>query len=136
MGATVKAQNVRPWRFCRAEMYSPKYSALVSRRSAKPSELTLSSSSKTSSMFLTLVGYFPNITLRSDSSTILPGAGQVPPLSRPLRGKICICYPHWAAYWGFVDQLAEFDQEYDELAILRYEHGSSGTSSFIKRKSF
>ena len=69
------------------------------------------------SMFVTLVGYFPNINnLRLGSFKLTPDEWLVPSLSRPLRGRLCI---HDIGSDGrkFIDRLAGLDLEYSGLVI-------------------
>ena len=67
--------------------------------------------------FVTLVGYFPNITtLHLHSFILKPDEGPVPPLSRPLRGKLHV-YEVPAASMEFFSRFAKLDLEYEELAI-------------------
>jgi len=69
------------------------------------------------SAFVTLVDYFPNITtLRLSMLTMDPEEGPVPSLSRPLRGKISLCYIHPGCV-EFFDRLAGLDPEYEELVL-------------------
>jgi len=69
------------------------------------------------SAFVTLIDYFPNIsTLQLGSLVLKPDKGPVPPLSRPLRGKLRI-YCAAENYLAFFDQLARLDQRYEELVI-------------------
>jgi len=69
------------------------------------------------STFVTLVGYFPNVTtLRLGSFTLTPDEGPVSPLPRPLRGKISIHDIHYHCQ-ELVNRLAKLDLEYDELVI-------------------
>ena len=97
-------------------------------------ELTLKTFSTTFNVFLTLVDYFPNITtLWVGSFTFQPDAGPAPLLSRPLRGKISICYPGCVNNWGFADQLAKFGLEYDGLAIeSSYSMGMAALERHLK----
>lgn len=69
------------------------------------------------SAFVTLVDYFPNLrSLRLCSLLLEPDKGPVPPLSRPLRGKV-----HFrdipARGVEFFDRFAKLDLEYEELII-------------------
>ena len=69
------------------------------------------------SAFVTLVGYFPNLTtLRLHSLTLKPDEGPVPQLSQPLRGKLHL---HEASTDSleFFRRFAKLDLEYEELAI-------------------
>jgi len=76
--------------------------------------LTLEDFDTSFSAFVTLVDYFPNITtLQLGSFEVKSDEGVVPPLSRPLRGKLCL----HANRVGFFDQLAGLDPEYEELVL-------------------
>ena len=67
--------------------------------------------------FVTLVGYFPNMTtLRLDLFDVRPDERQVPQLSRPLRGKMHLGRS-WGHYAYFFDRLAKLDPEYEELVL-------------------
>jgi len=80
-------------------------------------DLTLTAFITSFSAFVTLVDYFPNITtLRLSMLTMDPDEGPVPSLSRPLRGKICLCYIHPGCV-EFFNRLAGLDPEYEELVI-------------------
>ena len=69
------------------------------------------------SAFVTLVDYFPNITtLRLGWFDVKPDEGPVPPLSRPLRGRICIDCAS-SRYAEFFDRFAKLDPEYEELVL-------------------
>ena len=69
------------------------------------------------STFVTLVDYFPNITtLQLTMPRVDPDEEPVPPLSRPLRGKIFIQDIH-PCCMGFFSRLAKLDLEYEELAL-------------------
>ena len=66
--------------------------------------LALEHFSMSFSTFMTLVGYFPNITtLKLAVFTVRPDEGPVPPLSRPLRGKICLGYTRASCVEFFID---------------------------------
>ena len=69
------------------------------------------------SAFVTLVDYFPNLTgLRLGLFEVKPGEGLVPPLSRPLRGRIYLrCADNRCA--EFFDRLAKLDPQYEELIL-------------------
>ena len=67
--------------------------------------------------FVTLVDYFPNVTsLQLRSVDLEPDEGPVPPLSRPLRGKVHLHHirPHRL---DFFRVFAELELEYEELVI-------------------
>ena len=67
--------------------------------------------------FVALVDYFPNIvTLQLSPPTLEPDEGSVPPLSRPLRGKLRVDYAV-CDYSEFIDRFATLDLEYEELVI-------------------
>ena len=67
--------------------------------------------------FVMLVDYFPNITtLKLAMFTAIPAERPVPPLSRPLRGKICVDFMRTDCV-GFFNQFAKVDLEYEELVI-------------------
>ena len=69
----------------------------------------------TFSAFVTLVGYFPNITtLRLHSFMLIPDGRPVPSLSQPLRGKLRI-YEVPEQSLEFFGRFAELDLEYEEL---------------------
>ena len=69
------------------------------------------------SAFVTLVDYFPNITtLQLRSFVLKPDEGPVPPLSRPLRGKLHI-HRVQSNYLEFLDRFTKLDLEYEELII-------------------
>lgn len=79
------------------------------------------------SMFVTVIGYFPNITtLRLGSFTLRPDERPVPPLPRPLRGRIYLY--DIGSRWRFIDRLAELDLEYSGL-IVQF-HSSVVTEHF------
>ena len=80
-------------------------------------DLTLQNFDTPFSAFVTLVGYFPNITtLQLCAPVVGPDEGTVPPLSRPLRGKICLrnIYPSCMELFS---RLAKLDLEYEELVL-------------------
>ena len=70
------------------------------------------------SMFVTLVDYFPNITVLQLATLdgVKPDEGPVPPLSRPLRGKIIVRDFHYNRL-EFINRLAGLDLEYEELVV-------------------
>ena len=69
------------------------------------------------SAFITLVGYFPNVTALHLRSFILkPDDGPVPPLSRPLQGKLHL-YDVSPGNLMFFSRFAKLDLEYEELSI-------------------
>ena len=79
--------------------------------------LTLEAFAISFSAFVTLVDYFPNIaTLDLGSFVLEPDEGSVPPLSRPLRGKVHIYYPRSDSL-EFLNRFAKLDLEYEELVI-------------------
>ena len=81
------------------------------------------------SAFVTLVGYFPNITtLWLDSFMLRPDEAPVPPLSRPLRGKLRVCEVG-SSCLRFFDRLAELDLEYEELLL---DSSSPMKAMFVK----
>ena len=69
------------------------------------------------SAFVALVDYFPNITtLRVGFFLVESDEGPVTPLSRPLRGKICL---HDISYdcMEFFNRFAKLDLEYEEVVL-------------------
>ena len=79
--------------------------------------LSLDNVTTSLSTFVTLVDYFPNITtLRLDSFELEPSSEPVPPLSRPLRGKLHLrdVDDHHSRS---LDQFVNLDLEYEELVI-------------------
>ena len=80
--------------------------------------LSLEESSTSFNAFVALVDYFPNITsLELDWLVLEPDEGSVPPpLSRPLRGKICI-QEIGVEHLEFFNRFAELDLEYEEMVI-------------------
>ena len=67
--------------------------------------------------FVTLVGYFPNITALELRSFILePDEGPVPPLPRPLRGEAHIHHARFN-HMEFLDRFSKLDLEYKKLVI-------------------
>ena len=79
--------------------------------------LSLGSFATSFSAFVTLVDYFPNIaTLELGSIALEPDEGPVPPLSRPLRGKLYVYKLH-ANSLEFFYQFTKLDLEYEELVI-------------------
>jgi hypothetical protein len=86
------------------------------------------------SAFVTLVDYFPNITaLHLCSFALGPDEGPVPPLSRPLRGKIHVRHVRTHCL-EFFNRLAKLDLEYEELVIdsLRVMGGSAFLESTLQ----
>jgi len=80
-------------------------------------DLTLELFTTSFSMFVTLVDYFPNITtLRLSAFTLIPNEGPVPPLSRPLRGKLHVRQSD-SRCLEFVNRLAKLDLEYEGLVF-------------------
>ena len=80
-------------------------------------ELSLEFFSASFSMFVALVGYFPNVTtLRLELFALHPYEGPVPPLSRPLRGEL---YLRWTnSYWQeFVNRFSKLNLEYDRIVV-------------------
>ena len=79
--------------------------------------LSLWNSITSFSAFVTLVDYFPNIrTLQLCWLAPEPDEGPVPPLSRPLRGKVHI--HHFRSHsTEFLNRFAKLDMEYEELVI-------------------
>ena len=81
-------------------------------------DLTLRHFFASFSTFVTLVGYFPNITtLKLGIFTTIPDEGPVPPLSRPLRGKICVGFTGTECV-EFFNRFAKLDLEYEELQVM------------------
>ena len=79
--------------------------------------LSLDSFTTSFSAFVTLLDYFPNITtLQIRSFTLEPDEGPVPPLSRPLRGKVHI-HRIQSSSLEFLNQFSKLDLEYEELII-------------------
>ena len=79
--------------------------------------LNLKSFATSFSTFMTLVGYFPNITiLRLRSLILKPDEGPVPSLSRPLRGTFRV-FEIQADSLEFLVRFAQLDMEYEELII-------------------
>ena len=71
------------------------------------------------SAFATLIGYFPNVTtLQLHLFMLEPDEGPVPPLSRPLRGKLQlhVCEVQ-ADSLELFNRFAQSDLEYEELVI-------------------
>ena len=90
--------------------------------------LFLDSFTTSFSAFVTLVGYFPNITtLQLRSFTLGPDEGPVPSLSRPPRGKLHL-HNVQSNHLEFLTRLSKLDLEYEELVI--------GSSSLLSRTSF
>ena len=80
-------------------------------------DLTLDYFIASFSAFVTLVDYFPNITtLLLGPFETKPDEGPVPPLSRPLRGKVCIRARNGCAQ--FFDRFATLDLKYEELVLM------------------
>ena len=80
-------------------------------------DLALGQFAMSFSAFVTLVGYFPNITnLRLGMFMPIPDEGPVPLLSRPLRGKLLV-RQFDSLCLEFFDRLAKLDLEYEELAL-------------------
>ena len=71
--------------------------------------------------FVTLVDYFPNLrSLLLRSFRLEPDEGPVPPLSRPLKGKVHFCDVTVRGL-EFFDLFSKLDLEYEELIIDRAE---------------
>ena len=69
------------------------------------------------SAFVTLVDYFPNITtLKLSLFALEPDEGPIPPLSRPLRGKVHVRRAH-ANRLEFFNRFSKLHLEYEELII-------------------
>ena len=67
--------------------------------------------------FVTFVNHFPNITsLELSLSVVRPDDGPVPPLSRPLRGKLHV-HKTITNCVEFFNRFAMLDPEYEELVI-------------------
>ena len=80
-------------------------------------DLTLERFVTSFSTFVKLVGYFPIITtLKLAVFGVRPDEGPVPPLSRPLRGKICVGFARISCM-EFFNRFAKLDLEYEELVI-------------------
>ena len=80
-------------------------------------DLTLSSFVTSFSGFVTLLDHFPSLTtLKFSGLTVRPDEGPVPPLSRPLRGKICLRFLHSDCV-EFLNRFAKLDLEYEELVV-------------------
>ena len=80
-------------------------------------DLTLMTFGATFSGFVALVNYFPNITtLRLDSFVLEPDESPVPPLSRPLRGKLCV-FDVQPGDLEFFNRFFQLSLEYEELVI-------------------
>ena len=81
--------------------------------------LSLNTIATSFSAFVDLVDYFPNITtLQLCSFALKPEEGPVPPLSRPLRGKLEVNYLRTGTSgFAFLNQFAELDLEYEELVV-------------------
>ena len=81
--------------------------------------LSLESITMSFSAFVALVDYFLNITtLELRCPEVEPDEGPVPPLSRPLRGKVLVrirLVPD--NFPEFLDRFSELDLEYEELEI-------------------
>ena len=79
--------------------------------------LSLYSFATSFSAFTALVDHFPNVTtLRLDSFKLEPESGPVPPLSRPLRGKLHV-YDVSPDCLEFLNRFVELDLEYEELVL-------------------
>ena len=79
--------------------------------------LSLDTFATSFSAFVTLVDYFPNVrTLRLGLTELEPDERPIPPLSRPLRGKLLVHHVRSNSL-KFLDQFAELDLEYEELII-------------------
>ena len=80
-------------------------------------DLTLALFATSFDVFVTLIGYLPNITaLRLGPFVVKPDEGPVPQLSRTLRGKIHL----FGSYLGcaeFFNRLAKLNPEYEELGL-------------------
>ena len=93
-------------------------------------DLTLKNFSTSFSTFVTLVGYFPNITtLKLGMFTVRPDEGPVPPLSRPLRGKICVGFTRFGCI-EFFNRFAKLGLEYEELVVSSRIQGPLAESVF------
>ncbi|KAF9783870.1 hypothetical protein BJ322DRAFT_1067469 [Thelephora terrestris] len=80
-------------------------------------ELSLERISASFSSFVSLVGYFPNITtLRVEFFAWDYYESPVPPLSQPLRGEIYIRFTE-IYWWKFIDQFTMLNQKYDRLVL-------------------
>ena len=79
--------------------------------------LSLNTFTASFSAFVTLIGYFPNVTsLELDSFVLEPDEGPVPSLSWPLWGKLLILYVQ-ADFLEFLDRFVKLDLRYEELLI-------------------
>lgn len=80
-------------------------------------KLTLEGVAASFTMFVTLVSYFPNISiLRPGSFKLKPDEGPVPSLPRPFRGKLYIT----PGCGKLINRLAGLDLEYDGLVIQTF----------------
>lgn len=81
------------------------------------SQLSLFRVAMSLNMFVTLVGYFPNITrLRLGPSKLQLDEGPVPSLPQPLRGEICLYNIDFDSR-RFIDRMAGLDMKYDTLIV-------------------
>ena len=83
--------------------------------------------------FVALVDSFPNITsLQLRSFVLEPDGGPIPPLSRPLRGRVRVHHvrPHCL---DFFNRFAELDLEYEELVVGSSSLFSSAKIEFLER---
>ena len=84
--------------------------------------LSLNTFTTSFSTFVTLVGYFPNLTtLELLSLALEPDEGPVPLLSRPLRGRVHIYARGFHPdHSEFLSRFSTLDLEYEELSIDFY----------------
>jgi hypothetical protein len=79
--------------------------------------LSLEAFATSFSAFVTVVDYFPNITtLQLSLFDLSPDEGPVPPLSRPLRGKVQV-FEVRGHCLEFFDRFGKLDLAYEELVI-------------------
>ena len=104
-------------------------------------DLTLNTFVTSFSGFVTLLDYFPNLTtLKFSLFTVIPDKGPVPPLSRPLRGKIYVGSP-LVDCREFFNRFAELDLEYEELVVCSWIQTesvlrlSTGTVKYLRLKA-
>ena len=89
-------------------------------------DLSLCDFTTSFSAFVTFVDYFPNVTtLRLGPSRLVPDERPVPPLSRPLRGKVWVRAVRFGCC-NLLNRLADLDLEYDELFAEACGEGRGG----------
>lgn len=94
--------------------------------------LTLGAVATLFGAFVALVDYFPKVTtLRPRSFVLEPDEGPVPPLSRPLRGKLHVTCIRTDRS-DFFDRFAELDLEYEDLEIDYFVLSTAAKSEFLQ----